>query len=556
MAELSGDVTSKVTLGFQLKHNAKRNKITSTANILDCANSLGQENEESKEAVTEITRGVIKSATSSTSGSASLLIIPLPPTRLATLAAQSTRRSATAASNDTDDVTKTLEQVAADELVAESTGEKKCGINASSLSIAVAGNSLVPAISQSKGPLLMANIAPELLAARDDEERFKMDISMRPQDMNVRSDAYKAVPIEEFGAAMLRGMGWTGPSLDEAEKDSKHISMKDVVVPRENRLGLGATPRPPEEKARGNKEKNEQKTKEWEKKAQDLLKKQNLAEDDVVWLRDAQYAGRRAVVTAIRGVPGLDRIRVRLETSGAAIEIRRVDAVLLSQEEAEAEPFRGVPADSTAASETTSTKFFGLMNDHAADVYSNNNSSTSSHATSRKRDRESGSSSGVSKNVCNLKQRRVEQECDDLPNGFKADSDTDSKKMLSNSKSEVSTPGWLTAGIRVRIVSKKLESATPSSSCYLSKGSIVAVLITGRATVRLDDGRTIESVREKYLETVLPTVDGVCAIVLGKHRGQTAILLEKRKDAGQALVQLSGAAEAIVVSMDHIAAMN
>jgi hypothetical protein len=39
---------------------------------------------------------------------------------------------------------------------------------------------------------------------------------------------------------------------------------------------------------------------------------QVLAEGDIVWLKDPVYAGRRASVVAIRGVPGLDRIRVRM----------------------------------------------------------------------------------------------------------------------------------------------------------------------------------------------------------------------------------------------------
>jgi len=57
------------------------------------------------------------------------------------------------------------------------------------------------------------------------------------------------------------------------------------------------------------------------------------------------------------------------------------------------------------------------------------------------------------------------------------------------------------------------------------------------------------------LETVLPPVGGACAILLGEHRGQTATLLEKRKDEGQAVVQLTEDLEVAVVSMDHIAAL-
>lgn len=52
------------------------------------------------------------------------------------------------------------------------------------------------------------------------------------------------VPINEFGAALLRGMGWTGPTGNDGETGSEAV--RDVV-PRHVRLGLGAQPKPPKE---------------------------------------------------------------------------------------------------------------------------------------------------------------------------------------------------------------------------------------------------------------------------------------------------------------------
>ncbi|KAJ2369557.1 DNA primase large subunit Spp2 [Coemansia sp. RSA 2610] len=53
---------------------------------------------------------------------------------------------------------------------------------------------------------------------------------------DVDEEAYERVPIEEFGAAMLRGMGWSGGDAGkaESEEDSR---------PRPSLLGLGAAPR-------------------------------------------------------------------------------------------------------------------------------------------------------------------------------------------------------------------------------------------------------------------------------------------------------------------------
>lgn len=52
------------------------------------------------------------------------------------------------------------------------------------------------------------------------------------------------VPVSEFGAALLRGMGWKGPAID-GESDGAGAGRD--VVPRHQRLGLGAQPKPPEE---------------------------------------------------------------------------------------------------------------------------------------------------------------------------------------------------------------------------------------------------------------------------------------------------------------------
>ena len=50
----------------------------------------------------------------------------------------------------------------------------------------------------------------------DDENQFREEIEKLPPDLSVKSQIYKTVPIGEFGAAMLRGMGWTGGSNGNA----------------------------------------------------------------------------------------------------------------------------------------------------------------------------------------------------------------------------------------------------------------------------------------------------------------------------------------------------
>ena len=62
----------------------------------------------------------------------------------------------------------------------------------------------------------------------------------------------------------LRGMGWEGPEPEETEIANK---LYKEVIPREQRLGLGAMPKPPEAKGRkGNKEKEKKLKEDWKKK--------------------------------------------------------------------------------------------------------------------------------------------------------------------------------------------------------------------------------------------------------------------------------------------------
>ncbi|PBP21194.1 hypothetical protein BUE80_DR007762 [Diplocarpon rosae] len=84
--------------------------------------------------------------------------------------------------------------------------------------------SLLGADPQTKGPdLVIASVAP-----LSELDAYKAAVLAAP-DVSTLED-YERIPVEEFGAAMLRGMGWKG------EKVAKP---KDVKR-RQNLLGLGA----------------------------------------------------------------------------------------------------------------------------------------------------------------------------------------------------------------------------------------------------------------------------------------------------------------------------
>jgi hypothetical protein len=99
----------------------------------------------------------------------------------------------------------------------------------------------IPVESNTKVPLLLkAQHQRSQLTGIDvkmsDEEKFKRDIEHRPAEADL--DAYERIPVEDFGAALLRGMGWKdGEPLGKNGPDAPVVPAK-----RDNLLGLGAKP--------------------------------------------------------------------------------------------------------------------------------------------------------------------------------------------------------------------------------------------------------------------------------------------------------------------------
>ena len=424
-----------------------------------------------------------------------------------------------------------------------------------------------------------------------------------------------------------------------------------------------------------NKEEDEKKQKNWEKKAAEKVKKQIINEGDFIWIKDVLYAGKRGSVKAVRGVPGLDRIRICLENNGKMIEIKRTDAVLLSEEELKENPYRGVESENEGPSSQT---FFGLKpqgdergserggerggeknsgrgserdsgrkeggeskddvrgdrnenknrneggngneiggGKRSRETYDNNNNERNNHNNSRNdnydrdeerrdgkhkhkdkdrerdrdrdRDRDQGRSSGKGSERDRSRDRsrdrggdrgsergreddrgkekyrdkegerkrdtdrgddkKKDRENDrekDRDNGRGSEKESKGREKESRGREREDANSWLMSGIRVRIIQNK-------SSSYLLKGSVIDVPTRGVGTIKLDGGKIIEGIKEKYLETVLPPLGGICSVVCGEYKGQNARLLEKKSDEGMAFIELEEDLEGVLVPMGHIA---
>jgi len=115
---------------------------------------------------------------------------------------------------------KTLDEIAVDMLISE------------------AKNQPVYAETNKILPIILQNQIEGIEDIQDEEERFKYDVQSRPDEAD--EEAYEQVPIEEFGKAMLRGMGWeTGKPIG---LNNRGLVEPIEFVARQGRLGLGATP--------------------------------------------------------------------------------------------------------------------------------------------------------------------------------------------------------------------------------------------------------------------------------------------------------------------------
>ena len=342
-------------------------------------------------------------------------------------------------------------------------------------------------------PLLLQGLDPRLLSATGDHDRFKVDMSLRAEDVECREENYVAVPVEKFGAAMLRGMGWAGPT----QADEDWAKSLDNFVPRDAMLGLGAIAKPPEGREK-KWDKGKEKQGKWEEQAKLKLAIQKLAVGDAVWLRSKVYTGMRGRAVQTQGVPGLSRVRIALESTGESVDVPKDDAVLIPASELEMRPLDTSKIDVAAAAAAAATK----EEEAACQAAKRRRMDDASNAASSGAGGSSSSSSGV-------------------------------------------VQSWCVPGIRVRGVSKKLGKG------YLCKGYVVSV---GEAvTVRLDgDGGDMKDVKLRHLETVIPKAGRRVRVLVGTHRGREGVVLRKDKDKSQVGVRIDGAMGEIIFSMDDV----
>ncbi|KAL3804101.1 hypothetical protein ACHAWO_007160 [Cyclotella atomus] len=413
-----------------------------------------------------------------------------------------------------------------------------------------------------------------------DDELFRRDLSHRAEDVDPNSSTYANISISDFGGALLRGMGWTGGDTKKKEQE---------IRARPHRLGLGATPMlPPPTGKHGRARRPEELKKEEEMmKAEKEREKKRLEMERL----DVQYTlqngsvvkidGGRAKVIQTAGVPGLNRILVKLE-NGQEEAVNKGSVRLCSWEQLEKDPFQEKRErreerrnDSRYHQKSKDDLSNGAKNNgHGRDDFNGDHRDNIRHKESsrdgsdddghhdRKRRKVSrhekyDSSDEDSRHERKKKEsrhsrKRDRSEGNRSPRSQKHHDRDDKKRHKYDSRSSRHEHiNWLLPNIRIRLVSKKY------SRQHLQKGIVQDVISSQnnnpKAVILMDNQEVLDNVPERYLETALPKTGGNVIVLEGVHRWKKGRLLERSSAKGTGVIQLFEDLEVVEVSLDGVA---
>ncbi|BFZ00176.1 hypothetical protein BsWGS_03215 [Bradybaena similaris] len=368
-------------------------------------------------------------------------------------------------------------------------------------------------------PLLLQNKIPD---GFESEER--LDVALRPCEP-IETD-YQQIPIEQFGLAMLRGMGW---SKDRGVGKNARVTAPVQAHIRPKGLGLGADrsnsgpdkPSLPPNGVEG---------------AGEVLELKINGHCVVTAGSDKHLYGT---------VQGLDednsRVLVKLALTGRVANIMQSNVRTVSRPEFEKyskylnkqktdeykakEMKRAENLENGDSSETLKVQKFKRRRN----VHSDNDSVSGSEDKRNKKAERRRDNDSRHKSKHKSRHGRT-----DKHNSRAVDPAGDSATSAEE-KYSGETTSWLRNDLRVRIVDRHLGRG----KYYKDKAVVIDVPSQGMCVCKTDGGQVIENVSQLSLETVVPRQEDACvAIVGGSHRGQLGRIMRRDRDQCLALVQL------------------
>ena len=317
-------------------------------------------------------------------------------------------------------------------------------------------------------PLLLINKVPDGF-----EEDDNFDVSARPD--NPTLDDYSKVPVEEFGMALLRGMGFR-------PEESKTVEPIEVKV-RPKGLGLGAElPQTAKPKVTGS----------------NTSEKLELKIGAHVLILAQQF---KDFYGTIQGFDeDLSRASVRLAINSSSVDVPIFTLQLVSKEEFKKE--------GKVLNRSSYTKYKKETSDYPE-----------KEENGRKEYREKSPEGREWKN---------EKSSSSKEKSFS------SKEKLSSSK-EKSFSSWIHPGLKVRIIDKYYKKGR----YYEKKVAIQEVLTPNNCNCVTDRGEKLEEIESRMLETVVPRELGSKVMILdGEYKREIGKIVDRNRDKHEATVQL------------------
>ncbi|KAM5196990.1 G-patch domain and KOW motifs-containing protein isoform 1-T1 [Hipposideros larvatus] len=300
---------------------------------------------------------------------------------------------------------------------------------------------------------------------------------------------YEAVPVEAYGLAMLRGMGWKpGQGIGR--------TFNQVVKPRVNSLrpkglGLGANLTEVQALAPTGPHRQPRPDEEQEKDKEDQPK--GLVPGGAVVVLSGPHRGHYGKVEGLD--PDNVRAMVRLAVGSRMVTVSEYCLRPVSQQE-----FDKNSLDLSQVSKTSPRQ---------------QNGTASSGKALRDQDRPT-------------LQKDSERKRKHLP-------DRRDEPIAKSEKAAPRRQHWLHRDLHVRFVDKLHKGG----HYYNTKMTIEDVLSPDTCVCRTDEGRVLEGIREDMLETLVPKAEGSrVMVVLGPLSGRVGRLLSRDKVRSKAVVQL------------------
>ncbi|GFQ70416.1 g-patch domain and KOW motifs-containing protein [Trichonephila clavata] len=348
-------------------------------------------------------------------------------------------------------------------------------------------------------PLIMQNKVPEGYETDD-----RLDVSLRPEESKLED--YDRVPVEQFGMAMMRGMGWK--EGDGIGNNNKKCVEPIEALRRPKGLGLGAD-------------------------ASALKKNQEKAKEDKLELIKGAY------VNIIQGphkgfygqILGLDeenaRAIVKLTTDEKVTFPEFYISVVSKKEfDKESKIINRASYENYKREQEEKEKIERVsIKKEKPDLGDSKNERKRNRHRSKERD--SRKSEKRSRRHHSRERSEENQDC-----------------------SSKSNKTWVKPQLRVRFIDDKYKSGR-----YFNQKMVVYdVMSSKHCSCKTDDGKYLDDISPSMLETVIPRDENAYVmIVQGKYSGELCTILKKDKSKCIATVQfLSDRNQALKIEYDSI----